>query len=828
MKLRGPLSSPKLLIFLTIVSLVFTSCSVNPQSTQTITLPFTAGEVLEPQAEVEFTAVISAPFEQEQTLTLEILDEVTGLALNPQRYQMQPVNATTYSLKLPVQIGSVIKYRYIRESSGVPVYEYNSIGRQVRYRMAYVTNSSQIHDMVIAWNTQPYQGPYGRIQGKVINSDTGVPVPASMVTVAGQDTLTTSDGSFLVDRIPPGIHNLVVYSLDGSYSVFQQEAEVAVDSATPANILVSLADTVQVTFVVQPPDGSPIGIPIRILGNIYPLGNTFADLRGGISGIASRAPLLKLRDDGKYEITLQLPVGLDLRYKYTLGDGFWNAERTDAGAFRLRQLIVSSDVKKVEETITTWSTPGKSPITFKVTVPASTPSGDTVSIQFNPYGWTEPLPMWPLGSNRWLYVLYGPLDLIGESAYRYCRNEQCGSVDDEKTKGPDAAGKPFKPSADTQVFEDQVREWTWSAPPGEVITVPSGDIPAKPAGFTTAVELSSDYHPSWQPYYPQAFQEIARSKAGTVIISPSWHFYTANPPTLGIVPGVDPSWYDLSQMIVQARQQNLQIAIHPTTAFYQPSALWWAEAARDSNWWQSWFDRYEAFILNHADLAEQSGTDVLILGEENILPALPGGTLIGGAASGVPGIAEARWRDIIKHVRSRYKGKIGWYLNYKAGATAIPAFVSEVDQIYVVLSENLSDSDIPTPQELAEKANSLINTDLRGLVGQVNKPVILGIAYPSVKGSASGCIRSSDACLPAAVFAQGGLDIPSVEIDPRLQADIYNAILQAVSQSDWLSGVFSVGYFPPVAIVDQSISVRAKPAGDVMWFWFDKFTSSNQ
>jgi hypothetical protein len=37
-----------------------------------------------------------------------------------------------------------------------------------------------------------------------------------------------------------------------------------------------------------------------------------------------------------------------------------------------------------------------------------------------------------------------------------------------------------------------------------------------------------------------------------------------------------------------------------------------------------------------------------------------------------------------------------------------------------------------------------------------------------------------------------------------------------------------VGYFPPVAIVDQSISVRAKPAGDVMWFWFDKFTSSNQ
>jgi hypothetical protein len=54
--------------------------------------------------------------------------------------------------------------------------------------------------------------------------------------------------------------------------------------------------------------------------------------------VASRAPILKRNDNGTFEITLKLPVGFDLRYKYSLGDGFWNAEH-EAGKFVVRQLI---------------------------------------------------------------------------------------------------------------------------------------------------------------------------------------------------------------------------------------------------------------------------------------------------------------------------------------------------------------------------------------------------------------------------------------------------------------------------------------------------------
>ena len=233
--------------------------------------------------------------------------------------------------------------------------------------------------------------------------------------------------------------------------------------------------------------------------------------------------------------------------------------------------------------------------------------------------------MWPLGENRWLYVLYNPLDLIGEATFRYCRNEQCNIADDIKTKGPDAAGNQFKPEEYSQVIDETVTEWNWSLPAVDPITVPSGDIPAKPHDFMTGIELSADYHPSWQPYFGQAFQNISSLRSDWVILSPTWHYTSTNPPVVNIVPGVDPSWYDLSQTINAARAQGLHIAIHPTTSFYQPQLTWWVDANRDSNWWQSWFGRYETFILNHADLATQLGADVLIFGDENIAPALPGG-----------------------------------------------------------------------------------------------------------------------------------------------------------------------------------------------------------
>ena len=85
------------------------------------------------------------------------------------------------------------------------------------------------------------------------------------------------------------------------------------------------------------PSGTPPVVPIRFAGSLYPLGNTFATLNGGMSSLAANMPVLNPLPDGRYTLVLDLPVGADIRYKYTLGDGFWNAEHNADGSFRLRQ-----------------------------------------------------------------------------------------------------------------------------------------------------------------------------------------------------------------------------------------------------------------------------------------------------------------------------------------------------------------------------------------------------------------------------------------------------------------------------------------------------------
>jgi hypothetical protein len=780
-------------------------------------------------AETEFRVTLPEALVDGQKMGLEIVDEVSGLALNVQRNPMERVSDTQYVLKLPVLVGSVLKYRYIQDGKDRAI-EYTRDGKQVRYRMVRVANPGVVEDIISAWNDRPFRGPYGRIQGRISEKGSNLPVPGCLVAAGGQQTLSASDGSFILDGLPPGKHNLVIYSLDGSYPAFQQEAEVAVDSSTPADIQLDPAKIVNVTFLVTASTDIPDGIPIRLVGNIYPLGNTFADLRGGVSTIASRAPTLSFQGDHQYRITVRLPEGLDLRYKYTLGDGFWNAERGQTSKLNTRQLIVPATDTTINETLGSFSTPGMGPVTFSVSVSAGLAAGETLSIQFNPYGWTEPIPMWPMGGNRWVYILYSPLDkdIIREAGYRFCKNDQCGLADDATTMGADVPGKIFTPSAEPQLLTDDVKQWAWQPESESATTVTSEEIKPRSADFITGVELLPDYHPSWQAYLGPAFEQIQTIRSKVVILSPTWHFATANPPVLSDVPGQDPSWYDLSRMAVVAREKGLRIAVHPALAYYQPYDLWWMEAVRDDNWWQTWFDRYETFLLNYADFSNQAGAEMLILGDSSLRPALPGGVLFDGSPSGVPDYASERWATIIANVRAHFPGKIVWRIDYPSGVDSVPDFVASVDQLYVVLSGRLGDFEDPQKDVIRPAAQSIIENDIRLIRDRFDKPLLLGISYPSAVGAASGCVLSGDACLPAYVLEQAGVDMPAVQQSLDEQTELYNGILEAVNQSDWLAGVVASGYYPAVAIQDKSISIRGKPAMDVIWFWFDRLVGAGQ
>ena len=419
--------------------------------------PFSSGiskTSLSPRIEAEVVFRAEVPLHnEEQILYLDILDEVTGLALNPARFELDRDDDTHYSLHLSIAKGTFLKYRYLRKSV-IPLVEYNAQDQQVRYRSYYVDGPAEIKDFVAGWQDTVYHGPTGRLQGQVFDGQTNAPLSNMMISVGGYQIVSSEDGTFGIDHLPIGTHLISVFSKDGDYLPFQQGVLIAEESLTPATIRLKPLKMVQVQFNVEMPANFATQMPVRIVGNIAILGNTFEDLRGGVNVLASKAPVMqKSAQEGKYTLLLKLPAGLDLRYKYTLGDGFWNAELDSSGKFRVRQLIVPDHDIVIDDTIAAWEVPETKPITFTVDVPENIPGDENIiSLQLNPYGWMEPIPMMRLGENSWTYTLYSPLHLVDEVSYRYCLNGQC-----ETESGASLTEiRTFFPSATPQRFEDSI------------------------------------------------------------------------------------------------------------------------------------------------------------------------------------------------------------------------------------------------------------------------------------------------------------------------------------------------------------------------------------
>ena len=814
-----------LLVFIILTGITLTSCDLfpPPPATDAQATPLPTGPT---KALVTFFVTIPPNSPPEEPVIMSVLDEVTGLGLNPRRYTMELVEDGRYVLGLPLPLGTVLKYRYSRQGE-ILAEEHTTDGRPVRYRLYQVAGPGEVHDVVARWNDTRYEGSTGRIEGTVTDAATQRPIPGMMVNAGGAQVITRGDGGFLIEGLPPGTHNLVVYAPNGSYRTFQHGAVIAPESTTPAPIQLHAAPKVDITFVVHVPDDTPAAVPLRLAGNLIQLGNTFANLSGGVSTLAARMPVLSPLPDGTYGIILGLPAGAFVTYKYTLGDGFWNSERDANGQFALRQFIVPEEPTLIEDYIETWHAGEAAPITFDITIPENTPEEDPIFIQFNPYGWMEPIPMWHLEGQRWAYILNSPLDMVQKLGYRYCRAGQCGHADDIRSPGVHAIGQVVETAHDPQGLPDKIPGWAWldSNPlegsfPEVHVKKPRGP------GFLAGVEFQDRFHPSWIPQIPTALTNIASLGANWVILTPGWTFTRLDPPVLEPVAGQDPSWFETTEIIQQAKNQRLNIALRPVLHYPTRVDEWWRNALKDFPWWVSWFDRFRSYALHHADLAEQQGIPLLILGGEEMAPALPGGKLADGSPSGVPPDADLRYRELIAEIRQRYNGTLGWALRYPEDILNPPGFINDVDMLYVLWSVPLSENPDASIKKLEKKANRVLSVDIYALwlvwqMDKENKDLVISIAYPSIKGTTTRCLADPIVeCLPPDALNYPAPDYPLLELDLEAQARAYHAVLSAINKSDWVSGVVSRGYYPPTVLIDKSTSIHGKPAAEVLQRWF--------
>lgn len=774
-----------------------------------------------PTTQVTFHAALSAALAPHETLVLRVLDEVSGLGFNYADYPLQPRDALNYLATIPLPVNSMVKYRYVR-LGGSEMHETSAVNQPIRYRMHYVIGPGETTDLIAAWPDRLFNGATGSVQGIAVNADNGTAIPNILVTAGGIQAVTDSAGRFILQGLPVGTHNVVGYAMDGSYATFEQGATVAQGLATPVEVRVRPTVLAPVTFTVHVPKNTQPGAQVRVAGNLLQLGNTFADLRGGQSAIADHMPTLNYVAEGVYSNTIYLPVGADVQYKYTLGDGLWNAERNANEAFVLRHLIVPPNGAVMEEEVTSWQSGSSAPISFEVTVPPETPAGDIIYIQFNPYGWTEPIPMWSAGNNVWRYTLYGPLDLHS-IYYRYCRNGQCGVADDEATMGDSVAGRQVGTAITGQDIRDSVSRWAWMSSNGPATLVGSNVI-ARQAGFMTGIEFQTGFHPNWSSFTSQAMQNVQALGSNWVIVTPTWTYKSTNPLIFGTRPGTDPLWTDSALMISQGRALNLNVGIFPQPRFASSSSDFWRGAPLDPTWWQIWFDSYRGFAVHHADLAAQAGAQTLILGGDWVAPALPNGTLSDGSPSGVPNDTETRWLAILNEVRAHFGGQILWAMPYSAPNLPTPNFITQTDGVYLMISGNLSQNLIPTKPELEAAAAALLDNSVAPLQSMIGKPVYLAFAYPSINGAGANCLpANSGSCLDWTALNQPTADRAELSLNLQEQADIYEILLAAVNTRPWVSGVIVRGYYPPTLLQDKSASIHGKPAGDVLWYWYQRF-----
>lgn len=808
--------------------LVVNSCSSSEDLPANPTAPFpTSDPTLMPIFDVIITANPPESTQADANIALVLLDEVSGWPHNAKIIPMQRLSDGRWQVTLNPPAGSLIRYRYMR-SSPIVQFEAGSDGKVIQNRVLHISGSSQVEDVIASWDGIPYTGDTGRVIGRLVDATTGEPLREMIASIAGNTIFTDSNGSFRVNSLVPGLHTITAFSTDGSYTPAQQGAVVQAGSTTPAQMGLFPATPVRVTFEVTVPEDTLEGTQLRISGNLRQFGHIFTELYGGIANAVNLMPTLIEVDPTHYIFIADLYSGTHFRYKYTLGDGLVNAERDEDGSLVTRDVIIPNEDIIIRDTVESWQGEDQGNVLFWLEVPSLTPSTDVVSLQLNPITLTSPIPMYKIGDQQWFYTLYSYPVSEGDIEYRYCRNEQCGIADDLQTSSLNARWRRFIPSKSQIDLRDTVVEWNWFKADDQVSIIPSLQI-APRSGFTVGVELLPKYTPSWESSIERGLQDIANFNANAIILTPSWVVGDHDPePEIEFDPAHSPYFEHLKRQVEVAQSLNLQVALHPALDFgNQDVDEWWKNAARDSEWWSVWFERYKSFLLTYAQVAAEMQVAKLIVGGPEVSPSLPTGILSDGTPSGLLAEGDMKWREIIDEVRAIFPGRIAFELELERSIPTIPTFLDAIDEIHIYWHAPLATTLSAGIQEYQSAAKSILSNVILSSEAISSRPIYLSVEYASFDGTALPCeYRPEIECLDAEVFDLGAEGNALVPLDLQEQADALYAVIAEAYIEPRIQGVFVRRYNPVVRINDKSASVFGKPAQAVLELWYSQITGN--
>ena len=744
---------------------------------------------------VEFVAYPFQKFSEEDEISLDILDLVSGVNHNLERYIL---NRTENGFRLSVMLtqGSTIAYRYTL-THPIEVSETLPNGSSLPFRQIVVRENLVVNDTIAGWPGAPYNGPLIDLNGAVADDETEAPLADVLINVAGKTALTDMNGRFFIRGLPVGKHNLVATLADGSYLSFQQEVNMVENLATLAIIRMTPLSEVTLTFVMTPPNEA-VGAPVRIAGNLRQFGQTFADMYAG-SGVQSvNMPLMARDADGKYVTQINLYAGTLIHYQYTLGDAVINSERSQDGNRYVREFIVPAKDVIIDDSVSTWRVQQQSPISFFATSPSNNTSADQVFIQFNLGSWSNPIPMWPMENNQWMLV-YNPRSASGESVnYRYCRNADC-SLGEESY--PNTTPRSFTAGTITEVRDtiSAWRMWDPSAQASFAYSPVSFDVEA-----LVGVELDPFYASNRLSAFFGVVNQLKENGFNWLILTPTWKvginkdlpFIDSDP--LTTVPSAE-----LNKVAMMAREAGLKVAIYPQLIFPSDAANWWSTSLKSMIWWQQWYAEYERMVMHTIKLATAIKADHLILGGPDVANTYPGAMETVGKNFGTPKTSENIWTDLLTKTDDYYEGQVLIAQEVGSGTLSTYSFYEKSQGFYLLFNSDVNNSGAYT----TDSVGSFFDSVVYGFYELQQKPVYFGLNGPSfattdlsARGNSSSIISSTNV-----TYSTNNVNLDA-------QSQFYSAYLNAISSRGWISGVASRGYYPAMQMTDFSSSIYGKPA----------------
>ena len=743
---------------------------------------------------VEFIALPFQKFSEEDEISLDILDLVSGISYNLERYILNR-NENKYGLSIMLPQGSTVAYRYTL-THPIEVSEVLPEGNGLPFRQIVVRENLVVNDTIAGWPGALYNGPLVDLNGVVADDETEAPLADVLINVAGKTALTDMNGRFFIRGLPVGKHNLVATLSDGSYLSFQQEVNMVENLATLAIIRMTPLTEVTLTFVMTPPNEA-VGAPVRIAGNTRQLGQTFADMLKGSGVQPVNMPLMARNSDGQYVAQLNLFAGTSIRYQYTLGDAVVNSERSQDGNRFVREFIVPNKDSIIDDTVTTWRSQQQNAISLFTTSPGES-STDQVFIQFNLGSWSNPIPMWPMENNQWMLV-YNPRSASGEPIiYRYCRNADCNLGEENY---PNSTPRSFTVGTVTEI-RDSISAWRMWDPGSQAHT------DYAPVMFDQEALVGVEIDPAYATNHLSAsvgmVDLLGENGFNWLILTPTWKvginkdlpFIDSDP--LTTIPSTE-----LNRIAMTARDAGFKVALYPHLIFPSDATSWWNNSLKSMIWWQQWYADYERMVMHTIKLATAIKADQIILGGPDVANSYPGAMETVGENFGTPKTSEKIWTDLLTKTDEYYEGQILLAQEVGSGTLATFSFYDKSQGFYLLFNSDLNNPGAYT----ADSVGSFFDSVVFGFYESQQKPVYFGLngaSFTTADMSANGNLSD--------IISSTNVTYNSYNVNLDAQTQFYSAYLNAVSSRGWISGVASRGYFPAMQMTDFSSSIYGKPA----------------